>query len=308
MKLFTKEVRIAIVAIIGVVAAFLLINFLKGVNVFKTSNTYYVQFENIAGLSVSNSVFANGYPVGIVRSIQYDYQQNKGVLVGIDLDEEVTIPRGTIAELETSMMGDVKMNLVLGQNIADNLIPGDTIRGGMYQGAMAQAANLVPTVAQILPKLDSILTNMNRLSSDPALQQSLANAAEISANLSSLTANLNRMSQRDLPELSAQLNKIGANMATFSGNLAKVDVEETMQSVNGTLKEMNQLSQQMNSTASLLNTKLQSKDNSLGLLLNDRALYDNLNHTATSADSLLQDLRLRPKRYVHFSIFGRKSK
>lgn len=308
MKIFTKEVKIALAAIVAIVAVYLLINFLKGVNVFKSSNTYYVSFANIQGLAVSNAVYANGYPVGTVRSIDYDYAKNDGVIVGIDLNDNVRLPRGTHAELEVSLMGDIKMNLILGKNVADNVEQGDTIQGGMYQGAMDAAANLVPVVAQMLPKMDSILTNLTRLSSDPALQQTLANAAKMSGDLATLSANLAQVSNSELPRIAANLNAISQNMNTFSGKLASTDVDATMQNLQGTITQMSQLTGELNGTMKQLNTKINGTDNTLGLMLNDRGLYDNLNRTASSADSLLTDLRLRPKRYVHFSIFGKKDK
>lgn len=308
MKIFTKEVKIALAAIVAIVAVYLLINFLKGVNVFKSSNTYYVSFANIQGLAVSNAVYANGYPVGTVRSIDYDYAKNDRVIVGIDLNDNVRLPRGTHAELEVSLMGDIKMNLILGKNVADNVEQGDTIQGGMYQGAMDAAANLVPVVAQMLPKMDSILTNLTRLSSDPALQQTLANAAKMSGDLATLSANLAQVSNSELPRIAANLNAISQNMNTFSGKLASTDVDATMQNLQGTITQMSQLTGELNGTVKQLNTKINGTDNTLGLMLNDRGLYDNLNRTASSADSLLTDLRLRPKRYVHFSIFGKKDK
>ena len=99
MKIFTREVKIALTAIVAIVLVYLLINFMKGINVFKSSNTYYVRFDNIAGLAVSNAVYANGYPVGIVRGIQYDYGSHERVVVAIELDKEMHMPRGTKAEL-----------------------------------------------------------------------------------------------------------------------------------------------------------------------------------------------------------------
>lgn len=308
MKFFTKEVKIALVAVVAIIAVYLLINFLKGVNVFKSSNTYYVSFANIQGLTTSSTVFANGYPVGTVSAIDYDYNNNNRIVVAIDLNENVRLPRGTRAELETSLMGEIKMNLVLGQNVADNIALGDTIQGGMYQGAMDAAAKLVPVVAEMLPKIDSILANFVRLSSDPALQQTLANAAKVSGDLAILSANLAKASNSDLPRITANLTAITQNMNSLSGELAKADIEGTMQDLQSTVTNMNQLTGALNGTVQQLNSKINSKDNSLGLMLNDRGLYDNLNNTAASADSLLIDLRRHPKRYVHFSIFGRKDK
>ena len=107
MKYFTKEVKIALTAIVAIVLLFIVINFLKGINLFTSSNTYYVKFKNIQGLVVSNPVYANGYSVGIVRSIQYDYSRTDNVVVCIELDKSMNVPDGTHAELESELMGRV---------------------------------------------------------------------------------------------------------------------------------------------------------------------------------------------------------
>ena len=306
MKIFNREVKIALTAIVAIVLVYLLINFMKGINVFKSSNTYYVRFDNIAGLAVSNAVYANGYPVGIVRGIQYDYGNHERVVVAIELDKEMHMPRGTKAELVTSLMGGVTMSLMLGPNPTDNLVQGDTISGGLHEGAVEKVEALMPTIMDMLPKLDSIVTNMARLSADPALAQTLRNTAEITNNLRRTSAKLDAMVGRDLPQMMQNLNKTSRNVERLSNNLAAINLQETMNEVNASLAEVKQFSANINAMTYDLNSKLNSRDNTFGLLLNDRKLYDNLNRTVSSADSLLINVKAHPKRYVHFAIFGRK--
>jgi len=308
MKIFNREVKIALTAIVAIVLVYLLINFMKGINVFKSSNTYYVRFDNIAGLAVSNAVYANGYPVGIVRGIQYDYGNHERVVVAIELDKEMHMPRGTKAELVTSLMGGVTMSLMLGPNPTDNLVQGDTISGGLHEGAVEKVEALMPTIMDMLPKLDSIVTNMARLSADPALAQTLRNTAEITNNLRRTSAKLDAMVGRDLPQMMQNLNKTSRNVERLSNNLAAINLQETMNEVNASLVEVKQFSANINAMTYDLNSKLNSRDNTFGLLLNDRKLYDNLNRTVSSADSLLINVKAHPKRYVHFSIFGKKDK
>ena len=308
MKIFNREVKIALTAIVAIVLVYLLINFMKGINVFKSSNTYYVRFDNIAGLAVSNAVYANGYPVGIVRGIQYDYGNHERVVVAIELDKEMHMPRGTKAELVTSLMGGVTMSLILGPNPTDNLTQGDTISGGLHEGAVEKVEALMPTIMDMLPKLDSIVTNMARLSADPALAQTLRNTAEITNNLRRTSAKLDAMVGRDLPQMMQNLNKTSRNVERLSNNLAAINLQETMNEVNASLAEVKRFSANINAMTNDLNSKLNSRDNTFGLLLNDRKLYDNLNRTVSSADSLLINVKAHPKRYVHFSIFGKKDK
>lgn len=307
-KYFTKEVKIALTAIVAIVLLFIGINFLKGVNIFQASNTYYVQFEDVNGLAVSNPVYANGYAVGIVRDIKYDYGKRNNVIVTIELDDEMRVPRGTRSELAAQLMGGVNMSLVLGPNPADILSPGDTIKGGLHVGAMDKVAEMMPQIERLLPKLDSILTNINRLSSDPALAQILGNTAELTGNLNQASADLKVMTGRDVPQLLTKFNHIGTNVSQLTDKMARVDVDGTVNKLNTTLEGVNTLTGNLNETTTTLNNKLNSRDNTLGLFLNDRALYDNMANTMRNADSLVIDLKAHPKRYVHFSVFGRKDK
>mgnify|MGYP000174520143 FL=1 len=303
-----KEIKIALTAIVALVLLFIGLNFLKGINVFKSTNTYYVKFKDVAGLAVSNPVYANGYPVGIVRTINYDYQRGENVVVAIELDDDMRVPAQTRAELETELMGGVKMLLVLGPNPAKNIEQGDTIQGGMHLGAMDKLNDMIPTVEKMLPKLDSIMDNLNRLTGDPALAATLHNAQAITDNLKESSIQLNSMMRNDLPPMLANLKSASANANRLTANLAAIDVQTTINSVNATLTSAHNLANQLGDMSTNLDRKLKSKDNTLGLFLNDTNVYDNLNSTLRNADSLMIDLKAHPKRYVHFSVFGKKEK
>ncbi len=304
----SKEVKIALMAIVAIVLLWIGLNFLKGINIFSSTNTYYVKFHNIQGLAVSNAVYANGYPVGIVRDIKYDYSRTDNVVVCIELDKSMNVPVGTTAELESELMGGVKMSLVLGPNPTQNLSVGDTITGGIHEGAMTKLEAMIPAVESLLPKLDSIMGNLNRLTADPALAEMLHNTAEITNNLKESTAALNTMMHDEVPGLMAKANRIGSNLESVSDQLAQTDIKGTVDNANATLAGLRQTTDNLNQTTNYLSGKLQSRDNTLGLFLNDRGVYDNLNGTLRHADSLMIDLKAHPKRYVHFSIFGKKDK
>lgn len=308
MKKLTPEVKIALTAVAAVVLLFLGINFLKGINIFQSSNSYYVKFADIKGLAVSNQVFANGYPVGTVREIKYNYDNNTDVVVRIDVNEGMTIPRGTKAELDVALMGGVTMNLVLGPNPVDIIAPQDTIHGGIFQGAMDKVGAMLPDAQKMLPKIDSILTHLERITGDPALLQTLQNAAVISENLKTTTAHLDKMMASDIPQMMAHLNKTSANAETITNDLAQADLKKTIAEVNGTLTNLQGLSNQLSTVMADVQRKMNTPDNNLGAFLSDRKLYDRMSNTVQSADSLVNDLKANPKRYVHFSLFGRKSK
>ena len=139
-----KEVKIGVA---GIVALFLLvygINYLKGIHLFKPSSYFYVKFENVNGLSKSSPVFADGYRVGLVRELYYDYTRPGNVVAEIDVDPELRIPKGSTAELAAEMLGGVKMTLLLANNPRERYEVGDTIPGYFNNGIMGQAAGMVP--------------------------------------------------------------------------------------------------------------------------------------------------------------------
>lgn len=296
-----NEIKIAIVAIICVALLFFGINYLKGVNILASSNTYYVKMQNALQLAVGNQIYANGYSVGTITGLEFNYENNTEVVAAVELDDNIRLPKGTKAELVTPLMGGVVMNLILGPNPADVLSPRDTIIGGPHLGALDKAGDLMPVIEQMLPKLDSILANINRLTGSAELQQTLANAAEITENLKHTSAALDKMMATQVP---ATLN----NAETLTGNLAKVDIDGTVNTLNTTLTDAQQLVGQLQRTMADVQQQLNGTDGTLGALMNDRALYDNLNNTVKSADSLVTDLKAHPKRYVHFSVFGGKNK
>lgn len=303
-----KETKIALTAVVALILLFIGLNFLKGVNVFQSTNTYYVKFKDVAGLAVSNPVYANGYAVGIVRRIDFDYDKAENVLVTIELDDEMRVPEQTRAELESELMGGVKMSLVLGPNPTRHIALGDTIYGGMHQGVMDKMGRLIPVVETLLPKLDSVMSNINRLTGDSALVQILHQTSALATNLNESSAQLNRMMKNDIPQTLAHLKKTSAHAEHITGELAKIDMVAMTNSLNETLANANAFSKKLNHMTDDLNQKMNGKDNTLGLFLNDRGVYDNLNSTLENANELMKDLKLHPKRYVHFSVFGKKDK
>ncbi len=297
MKGFNKEVKIGIA---GVIALFLLIygiNYLKGVSLFEPTKYFYVQFENINGLSKSSPVFADGFKVGIVSDLKYDYVHPGEVVAQIDVEPSLRIPKGSTAELQSDLLGNVKLNLLLANNPREKMNYGDTIIGSVNAGALGKAAAMIPTLEKMLPKLDSIMASLNMLLADPAIPATLHNIESLTASLNNNSRQLERMMRDDIPQLTGKLNEIGDNFATISGNLKQIDYAATMNKVDETLANVQQIT-----------AKLERQDNTVGLLLNDPSLYNNLNQTVINAASLLNDLQNHPKRYVHFSVFGKKDK
>lgn len=299
MKL-TKEIKIALVAIVGILIMYFGINFLKGMNLFSTNNTYFMTFDDIQGLGASTPIYADGYKVGTVDGLEYDYKENGPIKVKVDINKDLRIPQGSKAEIVKDLMGNLQVNLLLANNPRERVEPGGIIPGAVNGGMMDKAANLVPVVEKMLPKLDSILTSVNALLADPALAASLHNVETITSNLTVSTRELNTLMaglNKQVPGMIGKANGVLDNTNRLTTNLASLDVQGTLNKVNQTLESAHQFTE-----------KLNSNQGSLGLLMNDTKLYDNLTSTMGHADSLVIDLKAHPKRYVHFSVFGRKDK
>lgn len=299
MKL-TKEIKIALVAIVGILVMYFGINFLKGMNLFSTNNAYYMTFDDIQGLGASTPIYADGYKVGTVDGLEYDYKENGPIKVKVDINKDLRIPQGSKAEIVKDLMGNLQVNLLLANNPRERVEPGGVIPGAVNGGMMDKAANLIPVVEKMLPKLDSILTSVNALLADPALAASLHNVETITSNLTVSTRELNTLMtglNKQVPGMVRKANGVLDNTNRLTANLASLDVQGTLNKVNQTLESAHQFTE-----------KLNSNQGSLGLLMNDTKLYDNLTSTMSHADSLVIDLKAHPKRYVHFSVFGRKDK
>jgi phospholipid/cholesterol/gamma-HCH transport system substrate-binding protein len=300
MKVFTKEVKIALVAIVGIVVLFFGMNFLKGLDLFSSTDDYFIEFKDISGLSSSSPIYADGYQVGTVKSVIYDYTNEKAPKVVVAIDKAMRIPEGSSAEIVSDMMGNVKVNLLLANNMRSRVMPGQTIHGDASSGVMSQVSALLPAVQAMLPKLDSILASVNALLADPALANSLHNVETITQNLSTSSAELNKLMasmNNGVPTMMTKANRVLDNADELTGNLASLDLASTKQQIDNTLANVQQLTD-----------KLNKPDGTLGLLMNDASLYNNLSSTMRDADSLLVNLRQHPKRYVHFSLFGKKDK
>lgn len=299
MKKYSKEIQIALVAIVGVIVLFYGLKFLKGLS-FSADSNYYVKFKDISGLSVSSPVYANGYRVGVVENIIYDYEGRDDIVAVVGINNEMRMPKGTTADIVSDLLGNIKLELKLGDRAAGIITPGDTLSGGQELGAMAKAAEIIPQVQSLLPKLDSILVSVNALLAAPAIANSLHNIDHITGSLTNTSNELSRLTaslNKQMPQMLENAGGVLANANTLTRSLNEMNLAATMQKVDNTLRNVEQMT-----------AKLNSNDGTLGLLMRDAELYNNLNATMMHADSLMIDLKQHPKRYVHFSVFGRKDK
>ena len=290
-----KETKIGLTGAIALVLLFLGINFLKGAKLFSTQNTYYIRFSNAKALSKNSTVYADGYDVGRVSNILYDYDRPGQVLVAIEVDRGLRIPRGRSARLDEAVLGGCTLNLLLTTNLTDAYHPGDTIQGSDANGLLSKAADMMPQIEQTVARVDSLLASLNRLVESPHVQAILQNTEEVTAHLNQSSQQLNSLLKNDVPQMTSTFNRAGENVVTLTENLNQLQLQATLDSVNTAVGSLHKLLAQA-----------QDPDGTLGRMMNDPTLYNNLNHTIQSADSLVTDLKTNPKRYVHFSVFGKK--
>lgn len=283
-----------VAGVIALLMAVFGLHYLKGINLFKPSSYYYVSYANINGLAKSSPVYADGFRVGIVRDIYYDYEHPGHVTVEVEMDTDMRVPMGSKAELVTEMLGTVKMNLLLANNMREAYQVGDTIPGVVNNGLMDVVGQ---TLMPMVPKLDSILCSLNQLLSDPNIKETLKSTRQTMANLEATSAQLRNLMAHDVPQLTGKLNRIGENFVVISDQLKGIDFAATFTKVDETMANLKGVTEQLG-----------RKDNTIGLLLHDPSLYQSLNATGANAAALLLDLKEHPKRYVHFSLFGKKEK
>ena len=299
-NIFSKEVQIALVALVGIVVLFFGLKFLKGLTLFSTDDSYYVEFDDISGVSASCPVYANGYRVGVVEDVIFNYDSQEKIVAVVGLNKQLRLPKASTAEIASDLLGNVKLELRFGPDLNDLMEPGDTLYGKKQSGALGKAADMLPQIENMLPKIDSILANVNMLLSNPAISSSLHNVDLITAHLATTTSELNRLTaslNQQMPGTMTKVDGLLDNTTTLTKNLSDLDIAMTMAKVNNTLQNVEQMT-----------AKLNSNEGTLGLLMRDQELYRNMASTMGHVDSLMIDLKQHPKRYVHFSIFGKKDR
>ena len=288
-----KEVQIGLLAILAIALAYVGINFLKGIEIFKKSTTYYAHFDNLNSVTVATPVLVSGFKVGTVRSVSFDYARGYGATVELSLDPHVRITPESQVRIKINPLSGSELILQIAPKGTQYLAEGDTIPSISPQGDLLSVATdkILPEVANMMPTINATLERLNALLNDKNIDSTLLGLNLASQQLHGMVAGLNQTTHRLDPVIS-NVGQMTSNLATFSGQLSSMHLDSLMLSLQSTTAQLQQVSQQ-----------LRSKDNTAGLLLNDPALYIRLDSLVRSADHLMRDLKENPKRYVRLSIF-----
>lgn len=305
----SKEAKVGLLAIVALTMLYFGFNFLKGSDIFSSSKKYVILYDNIDGLTVSNPVLLNGLSVGRVERIDIIQEKNNQLLVTVDVDKKIRVGRGSKAVLADGGLLGGKVIILQIQQRGPELTKGDTLIGLKEAGITALIRE---KTLPVLNNVDSLTHNLNTIvrqfdQTGVVLNRTLKSAevatgtlelavSENRANLREVLGNVSRLSA-SLIQTEKELKPILGKANTFADSLNALQLRQTLDNANRTVATLQRMLADIN-----------SGQGTLGKLKSDEALYRSINSTTQSLDLLLTDLRENPKRYVHFSLFGRKEK
>lgn len=297
-RIFTKEVIIGLCVAVAILILCFGIEFLKGINVFKPANFYYAEYENVEGLEVAAPVTIDGYKVGQVREINFNYEGPGKIQVLLALNKQLLVPEDSEALIGSTLLSGSYIEIKRGKS-SEMLPVGSVIQSGVTPDLMSSLSNdIIPKVESVVPKVDTLLVNVNKLVTDPALEASLQNLELITANLHSTSGNLDLIMRRQVPTIlnganatMTRLDSISANLEILSATLKSLPLDQTVSNVNGLTANLQEFSANLNNPHS-----------TLGELTQDSELYDRLNRLTADIDSLIIDIKKNPKRYISIKL------
>jgi len=313
MKKLSNEIKVGAVALITILVFIWLYNFLKGKEYFKITNNYYTVYDKIGGLAESSPVEVNGYKVGVVQSIDFVDPETGKLLVIFSVSKGFKLPVNTVAEIvPVSLLGGMKVQFVYG-NGAGFYKDGDTIPGRLAESLVDKVeTELLPVkdkISNLIVALDSVIKSVDELMNKDFRK----NLEGTVANLNNSTGSLSRIivsKEKDLKTSIENFNKFSAMLAQNSDKMSKTLTN--LETISDTLAAADIYSSVMNLKTSLekaavLMNNMNNGKGTAGQLLTNDSIYTNLNNSLANLNELLVDMKLNPKRYVHFSVFGKKS-
>lgn len=296
IKGFTRELWVGLLGLAAMFVIYFLINFFKSIDIFDDTNKYRIEFVNIGEITNSAPVFINGCKVGNVSNIEHNFNESDIVYITVSISKGLRIPEGSYAEIHNKLMGGSTIHLMLGKG-KGTIAPGEIMKGQLESGPMDEVEKMIPQIEAMLPKVNSMLTSLNNILSNPAINKTLNNLESLTAELNTTSTGLNDIVSNDIPTALDKVVELENDLLKISSQLSEVDFRNMAASLEASLNNIQQIT-----------TALNEGDGTAGMLLKDTTLYTKLNETVEAATILLEDLKENPKRYVHFSVFGKKDK
>lgn len=301
----SKEIKTAILVIAALLLVIFGYNYLKGNNLLDKSKILYAKYDNVEGLAPSSQVTINGLPVGRVMSIDFADSSGK-LVVKFVVEKDFEFSNNSLARVYGGgLIGGKSLAIVPSYEKGRNAKSGDTLPGEMGEGIMElvneRLTPLQNQVEKVIGDTDSLLVNVNSVldrDTRANLRDAIANFTVASREMKGISKSVNGLlatNQEKFDRTITNLDKMSGNFASLSDSLSKIQMGAMVADLEKTIADFQELS-----------NKLNSPEGTMGKLLNDDQLYLNLDRTANQMGDLLQDMKLNPKRYVHFSLFGKK--
>ena len=306
MKLkYAREIKVGILAVVCIFLLFFGFNYLKGVNIFSSIHSFHGVYTNIHRLELQAPVYIRGYKVGQVDNIDYDFTRDSSFTVDISIKRNINLPEGTrMALVSDGIMGGMAIELLLpatevaskedsaylptGATIPTTVVPG--LLDGLQESVIQPLSNTLASLDTILGQLETQLDNNH-------IESILANADLAVADLQTSSQQLKQMMSHQVPSVVTKLDTTMSDLQQVVTDVKAANIKATVARVDTALDNVNYLI-----------ADFRSPNGTVGMLLNDKGLYNHIDSAVVSVDSLLVDLKANPKRYVHFSLFGAREK
>ncbi len=300
---YAREIKVGILATVCLFLLFFGFNFLKGVNIFSPTNGYHGTFSHLHGLEEQAAVYIRGHKVGQVDRLHYDFTRDSAFLVDISIRKDIALPQGTkMALIADGMLGGMAIELQFPDSPITNdqsPIAKDSFLPTTYVPGLIESlqGELLAHVDEAVQEVDSLVAALRTQVEGEHIKRSLENVDRISGDLTSVSANLKHMMKTQVPTIVNNADTAIANLNVIVADIKQADLKATVARVDKTVENVNGLV-----------SDVRSQEGTIGQLIYNKSLYNHIDATVISADSLLTDLKAHPKRYVHFSIFGKKDK
>ena len=301
----SKEIKTAILVLGSIALLIWGYNFLKGKDLFGDSRTFYVNYDNVEGLTQASTVTINGMVIGKVNNIAIG--DDAKIVVELAINSPIDIPKSTVAEIYApGMLGGKQIALVVDHadnNLAESgdfLKPSEKL--GIIDGLSGKADPIMTKLDAVLQNVNELVAGLNKTLDDETrnnLQNSLAELNQTLKNTTQITNGFNRIVNNN----EQKINTIVSDFEQTSGNLKEMSNQLSEADLKATLDEFQQTAESLNA----MMNKIESGQGNLGKLMNDEKLYSNLEGASKQLNQLIEDIKLNPKRYINISVFGKKS-
>lgn len=295
-----REIKVGILAAVCLFLLFFGFNFLKGVNIFSPTNSYHGVYYNLHGLEEQAAVYIRGHKVGQVDDIHYDFTRDSAFTVDISINRDIALPQGTqMALVSDGLLGGMAVELQLPEAAPQELIAHGAFLPTTYTPGLMESlqGELLAHIDQAVQGVDSLIAELREEVSGGHLQSALENVDRISGDLTDVSGDLRHLMNTKVPNIVNNADTAVANLNVVVADLKAADLKATVARVDTAIDGVNALI-----------ADVRTQEGTLGQLIYNKSLYNHIDATVLSADSLLTDLKAHPKRYVHFSLFGKKDK